>query len=86
MDTVYSLLKFATAVQMAVTEGDPSGEPFQDLAPVDIRMLLEAGVPPECINGRKLDVLALGRLGWRVTRGSVSPPIEADDGDEETGG
>jgi hypothetical protein len=50
-------------------------EPFSNLAPVDVQLLLAMGVPAEAIiNGTRLDLAMLEDLGWIVEPGSVSPP------------
>ncbi len=51
-------------------------EPFANLAPVDVELLLGMGVPKEAIiNGTRLDLAMLEDLGWIVEPGSVSPPL-----------
>ena len=50
-------------------------EPFSDLAPVDIELMLGMGVPVEAIiDDSRLDLAMLERLGWIVEPGALSPP------------
>ena len=50
-------------------------EPFSNLAPFDVQLLLGMGVPAEAIiNDTRLDLDMLEGLGWIVEPGSVSPP------------
>jgi hypothetical protein len=53
-------------------------EPFSNLAPVDVQLLLGMGVPVEAIvNDTRLDLAMLEDLGWIVEPGSLSPPPPA---------
>ncbi len=50
-------------------------EPFSNLAPVDVQLLLGLGVPAAAIvNDTRLDLAMLEDIGWIVEAGSVSPP------------
>lgn len=50
-------------------------EPFSNLAPVDVQLLLDMGVPAEAIiDGTRLNLAMLEELGWIMEPGSVSPP------------
>lgn len=50
-------------------------QPWRSLAPADVRLLLETGVPKEAISDDGvLDIDALVRLGWRVTDTELVPP------------
>jgi len=52
-------------------------EPFADLAPVDVQLLLDTGVPIDAIiAGRTLDLAMLRDLGWTIEPGSLSPPAD----------
>ena len=51
-------------------------EPFTNLAPVDIQLLLGMGVPTDAfIDETRLDLTMLENLGWVVTKDSISPPV-----------
>ena len=47
------------------------------LSDVDVRMLLESGVPEEFLVGGVLDVDGLAELGWRVL-GGIAPPDQTE--------
>jgi hypothetical protein len=57
-------------------------EPFSDLAPVDIQLLLDSGVPGEAIVGTRLDLQLLASFGWIVDGDAISPPPEGAEADE----
>ena len=62
---------------------EPTCEPFADLAPVDIQLLLDSGVPASAIVGTRLDLERLASLGWIVEGDAISPPPEAVEPDGE---
>ena len=53
------------------------------LSDIDVRMLIESGVPPRFVVGGVLDVDGLAGIGWRVLGGIAPPdPLESpNDGD-----
>lgn len=53
-------------------------EPFSNLAPVDVQLLLGLGVPAGAIvSNTRLDLAMRKDLGWIVEAGSVSsPPLD----------
>lgn len=54
-------------------------EPFSDLAPVDIQLMLRIGVPAEAIiDGARLDLAMLENLGWTIESDALSPPPTID--------
>jgi len=55
-------------------------EPFSDLAPVDVELLLKIGVPVEAIiNDTHLDMAMLEDLGWIIEPDALSPPPHSED-------
>lgn len=54
-------------------------QPFSDLAPVDIELMLRTGVPAEAIiDGTRLDLHMLEDLGWVIEPDALSPPPTFD--------
>jgi hypothetical protein len=50
-------------------------EPFSQLAPVDVELLLSTGVPiGAIIDGRRLDIAMLRQLGWNIEPDALTPP------------
>lgn len=57
-------------------------EPFSNLAPVDIDLLLRIGVPENAIVDRRyVDLNILRTLGWTISDSSITPPSKNDDND-----
>lgn len=57
-------------------------EPFSNLAPVDIDLLLRIGVPENAIIDRSyVDLNILRALGWTISDSSITPPSNNDDND-----
>jgi hypothetical protein len=57
---------------MTSDSGDDAGR--EPLAPSDVALLLESGVPPEAITDSGLDLDLLRSLGWSVDEGFIQAP------------
>ena len=49
---------------------------YLDLGPEDTRFLIEAGVPARLLDGDRIDLRELRRLGWVVTNGGLYPRLD----------